>query len=205
MVVLAPSTEIALHLAFELARVNNSRHLFNPFLSFVYLHEKEFISDYEGASHLRRHSTGHLEKKLVTFLIQMSAFHCTHFNCHIASNIMVLLGYESYQLRRHRFRQKVENYLRQQRREGGSVPPSTRTGVTLKTQFSDPLKGPTLFSSDNDLYDGVRYAEMDSLTSKGGKQYRKSDSRFDSGCLVTSADKDADYVEEGVTIPQLAL
>lgn len=205
MVVIASSTEIALHLAFELARVNNSRHLFNPFLSFVYLHEKEFISDYEGASHLRRHSTGHLEKKLVTFLIQMSAFHCTHFNCHVASNIMVLLGYESYQLRRHRFRQKVENYLRQQRREGGSVPPSTRTGITLKTQLSDPLKGSSPNSSDSDAYDGVKYAEVDSLTPRKGIQYGKKSNRFDSGYLFATADKDTDYVDEGVAVPQLVL
>ena len=71
-------------------------------------------------------------------LIEMSSYQCTTANCQTASTVMVLLGYESYQLKPNRFRQKVENYLRQMRRDGGKVPPSTRSmaptrGMSVKT------------------------------------------------------------------------
>lgn len=125
-------TEIALHLAYNLASSNKVPELFKPFVLFVCHYANDFIADYESASHLRRHSTGHLEKSLVTMLIEMSSYHCSFHNCQTASNIMILLGYESYQLKRNRFRQKVENYLRQMRKEGGRVPPSTRSVMPIR-------------------------------------------------------------------------
>lgn len=135
---LSTRTEIALHLAYNLACANHMQELFTPFVSFVCQYEKGFEADYESASHLIRHSTGRLEKKLVTMLIEMSSYQCTTANCQTASTVMVLLGYESYQLKPNRFRQKVENYLRQMRRNGGQVPPSTRSmaptrGMSVKT------------------------------------------------------------------------
>ena len=122
--------EIVIHMATELALTNNTLQYLAPFIRFVEQHHNQFSNDYEHASHVKRHSTGQLEKTLVNLLIVLTSYHCTQYNCSVATQIMVFLGYQSYQLNCRRFRQKVENYLRQKRKEGGPVPPSSRSSIS---------------------------------------------------------------------------
>lgn len=136
MFAISPTAEIAINMAIELAKMNETVHVLPTFIQYVKDKYKDFPTDYENSSHLQRHSTGVLERRLVNYLIQLAAFKCSQFNCQIASQVMVLLGYESYQIRSHRFRQKVENYLRKQRRAGGGVPPSSRA-TSKKRQTLD--------------------------------------------------------------------
>ena len=124
----SPLAELAIHMAIELALMNDTIPIVSRFVNYVLEHYKDFSTDYNNSSHMQRHSTGSLERVLVNHLIQLASFHCSQHNCMIASQIMVFLGYESYQLRSNRFRQKVENYLRKERKSGGGVPPSTRSG-----------------------------------------------------------------------------
>ena len=128
-----PETEIAANMAIELGHVNQTMDLVLPSVQFVVERYPDFTADYNSASHLQRHSTGALERKLVDMLIRLVSFRCTQFNCQVSSQIMVLLGYDSYQIRSHRFRQKVENYLRKERKLGGGVPPSSRTQDNKQT------------------------------------------------------------------------
>ena len=121
-----PEAEIAANMAVELGYANHTTDLVPPFVQFVVERYPDFTADYNSSSHLQRHSTGVLERKLVDMLIRLVSFRCTQFNCQVSSQIMVLLGYDSYQIRSHRFRQKVENYLRKERKVGGVVPPSSR-------------------------------------------------------------------------------
>ena len=121
-----PEVEIAANMAIELGYANRTTDLVPPFVQFVVERHPDFTADYNSSSHLQRHSTGVLERKLVDMLIRLVSFRCTQFNCQVSSQIMVLLGYDSYQIRSHRFRQKVENYLRKERKLGGGVPPSCR-------------------------------------------------------------------------------
>lgn len=121
-----PEVEIATNMAIELGYANRTTDLVPPFVQFVVERHPDFTADYNSSSHLQRHSTGVLERKLVDMLIRLVSFRCTQFNCQVSSQIMVLLGYDSYQIRSHRFRQKVENYLRKERKLGGGVPPSCR-------------------------------------------------------------------------------
>ena len=125
---LSPQAELAINMAIELARMNETLPNVSQFANYVIDHYKDFPADYNNSSQMQRHSTGSLERVLVNNLIQLASFHCSQHNCMIASQIMVFLGYESYQLRSNRFRQKVENYLRKERKSGGVVPPSTRSG-----------------------------------------------------------------------------
>ena len=138
MFAVSPAAEIAINMAIELAKMNETIHVLPSFIQYVKDKYQDFPADYEYSSHLQRHSTGLLERKLVNYLIQLAAFKCSQFNCQIASQVMVLLGYESYQIRSHRFRQKVENYLRKQRKTGGGVPPSSRATSKKKQTMDEP-------------------------------------------------------------------
>lgn len=142
MFAVSPAAELAMNMAIELAKMNETVHVLPSFIQYVKDKYQDFPGDYENSSHLQRHSTGLLERKLANYLIQLAAFKCSQFNCQIASQVMVLLGYESYQIRSHRFRQKVENYLRKQRRTGGGVPPSSRAS-SKKKQTTDELSSAT--------------------------------------------------------------
>ena len=137
---LSPQAELAINMAIELARMNETLSIVTPFVDYVVDHYKDFSADYNNSSHMQRHSTGSLERELVNSLIQLASFHCSQHNCMIASQIMVFLGYESYQLRSNRFRQKVENYLRKERKSGGEVPPSTRSGKRKIESIGVPPK-----------------------------------------------------------------
>ena len=119
--------ELALHMTCELTRLNKTQDLFPDFWKFVIENYEKFPKEYNINSHTRRNTTGVLEKRIVTFLIKMCCYKCSLINCQIASQIMALLGYHSYRIMTNRFRQKVENYLRKERKEGGLVPPSTRS------------------------------------------------------------------------------
>lgn len=139
---ISPKVELAINICLELGRENETTAQIPEFVRFVVERFPEFAGDYESASHLQRHSTGILERKLVDMLIRMVSYRCSQFNCQLASQIMVLLGYESYQIRSHRFRQKVENHLRKQRKAGGEVPPSTRA-VIRRSAYNSPENSPT--------------------------------------------------------------
>lgn len=119
--------ELALHMTCELTRLNKTQDLFPDFWKFVIENYEKFPKEYSMNSHTCRNTTGVLEKRIVTFLIKMCCYKCSLINCQIASQIMALLGYHSYRIMTNRFRQKVENYLRKERKEGGLVPPSTRS------------------------------------------------------------------------------
>lgn len=119
--------ELALHMTCELTRLNKTQDLFPDFWKFAIQNYKEFPREYRMNSHTRRNITGVLEKRVITFLIKMCCYKCSLINCQIASQIMALLGYHSYRIMTNRFRQKVENYLRKERKEGGLVPPSNRS------------------------------------------------------------------------------
>lgn len=139
--------ELALNIGYELARLNGTSELFHDFWKFVTMYYKKFPGEYKMNSHSRRNTTGTFEKTLVTYLIKICCYKCSLTNCQMASQILVLLGYDSYRLMTHRFRQKVENYLRKERKEGGKVPPSTRAfpyfsySSSLFRRFGDEKTG----------------------------------------------------------------
>ena len=169
MTELSPQAELAVNMAIELARMNETLPNVTRFVSFVVDHYKDFSADYNNSSHMQRHSTGSLERTLVNHLIQLASFHCSQHNCMIASQIMVFLGYESYQIRSNRFRQKVENYLRKERKLGGGVPPSTRSG---KKKIDSSGLAPKQQSLESTNVDGVGPMEsIEDIQSSGKPLY----------------------------------
>ena len=134
--------ELALHMTCELTRLNKTQDLFPDFWKFTIQYYEEFPEEYRMNSHTRRNTTGVLEKHVVTYLIKMCCYKCSLMNCQISSQIMALLGYHSYRVMTNRFRQKVENYLRKERKEGGLVPPSTRSFPYYSIKTSESSENP---------------------------------------------------------------
>lgn len=136
--------ELALNMGYELARLNRTQEMYPEFWRFTLQHYENFPGEYSLNSHARRNTTGNLEKSLVTYLIKMCCYKCSLQNCQLASQILTFLGYDSYRIMTHRFRQKVENYLRKERKEGGLVPPSTRSFPYYSMQSSNNPVRPTV-------------------------------------------------------------
>lgn len=147
--------EIALNMCFELSRLNNTQDLFYDFWRFVIQWYEEFPYEYKMNSHSRKQHAGSHEKHLCLFLMKMCCYKCSMQNCQISSRIMTLLGYKSYHETPKRFRQKVENYLRRERKEGGSVPPSSRSLPLysfIPSNSINPSSGPVTRSATRLLY-----------------------------------------------------
>ena len=166
--------ELALNACYELARSNGTLELYPDFWRFVTAHYQEFPGEYASNNHTRRNTTGQYEKTLVTLLIKMCTYKCTINNCQLASLVMSLLGYDSYRQMSHRFRQKVENFLRKERKEGGKVPPSTRTFPFFSNYYYDEYiaeegevySRPTTRSQTN-LMNSLKRNKLENVNSRG--------------------------------------
>ena len=96
-----------------------------------------FSKDYSSTSHEKRYSTGKLEGELFLKLAGICNFKNRDDNAKEASDIFRLLGYESYKQKPRRFRQKIENYKKQQKSKRAK---STTVTSARKTTRKRELK-----------------------------------------------------------------
>lgn len=112
--------------------------------------------DYTKTSTIKRYSTGKLEKKIFLYLADICQWENGNDNARQAGDIMIMLGYKSYQVRPHRFRQKVEN---EKKKKGG------KSGYRGKAWRHRPRARPRADSSDDYCSDMDTVSETESNSS----------------------------------------
>ena len=99
----------------------------------------DFHNDYSSTCTTERFSTGRLEKYLVDQLFLLVNWSCTANNVALVTELMILLGYESYEKKKSRFRQKMENELKKRRcRNDKSIHASRMKNPPKKTNRKQP-------------------------------------------------------------------
>lgn len=119
--------ELACDICFKLSWLNNTQGLLYDFWRFAIQCYEGFLYEYKRNCYSRKQREGFNEKHLCLFLMKMCCVKCISQNDQISSAIMTLLGYKSYHETAKWFRQKTENCLRKERKEGGNDPPSSRS------------------------------------------------------------------------------
>ena len=76
----------------------------------------KFPSDYENTSRNQRCSSGKVENELFNHIAGLCKWKTNKEYMKIASQIMILCGYRSYEKNKNRFKQKIENILKKERK-----------------------------------------------------------------------------------------
>ena len=76
----------------------------------------KFLSDYENTSRNQRCSSGKVENELFNHIAGLCKWKTNKEYMKIASQIMILCGYRSYEKNKNRFKQKIENILKKERK-----------------------------------------------------------------------------------------
>ena len=76
----------------------------------------KFPSDYENTSRNQRCSSGKVENELFNHIAGLCKWKTNKEYMKIANQIMILCGYNSYKKNKNRFKQKIENILKKERK-----------------------------------------------------------------------------------------
>ena len=98
----------------SLASINNTKHEAEQAKMFVKENWDEFRRDFESTS--KRYSTGEIERDLFKLIANVCDWKTNKDYMRIASQIMILCGYYSYEKNKNRFKQKIQNYLKKERK-----------------------------------------------------------------------------------------
>ena len=102
-------------------------------------HLDDFHDDYSHTCTTKRNSTGRLERVLVDKLFLLVKWSCTANNKNLVNELMILLGYKSYEKKPDRFRQKMENELKKRRsRKDTTIHASRMKNPPKKTNKKQP-------------------------------------------------------------------
>ena len=118
---------------YELGEKNGTLDATRELASYIEKNGHLCKEDYESTSRDQRYSSGKIEKVIFKLLARVVNKQNKNGNAQKASRIMYLLGYKSYMERSHRFRQKMENLLKSERKK--------QRKDTEKKQKKDTEKG----------------------------------------------------------------
>ena len=100
----------------SLASINNTKHEAEQAKKFVKENWDEFRRDFESTSTKERYSTGRIERVLFRLIANVCDWKTNKDYMRIASQIMILCGYHSYEKKKNRFKQKIQNILKKSRK-----------------------------------------------------------------------------------------
>ena len=98
----------------SLASINNTKQEAEQAKKFVEENWDEFRRDFESTSRKKRFSTGEIERDLFKLIANVCDWKTNKDYMRIASQIMILCGYHSYE-KENRFKQKIQNNLKRKR------------------------------------------------------------------------------------------
>ena len=134
-----------------LGKRNSTKNFIQHLVNYIMRHQNEFEVDYESTSREDRFSTGKLEKEVFLMLANICRYSNANGNAAQASDVMIRLGYYSYQHNPKRFRQKIENL---KKIEKSRQSPGTSTKKTSGRKKNND------FISENE--DVLEYTETES-------------------------------------------
>ena len=101
------------------ASINNTKHEAEQAKKFVKENWDEFRRDFESTSTIR-YPTGRIERDLFKLIANVCDWKTNKDNMRIASQIMILCGYHSYE-KENRFNQKIQNILKKEKNKSPKI------------------------------------------------------------------------------------
>ena len=102
----------------------------------------KFPSDYENTSRNQRCSSGKVENELFKHIADLCNWKTNKEYMKIASQIMILCGYRSYEKNKNRFKQKIQNYLKKEKKSPkmeGKKRKRTNKKKKIESDISDSI------------------------------------------------------------------
>ena len=98
----------------SLASINNTKQEAEQAKMFVKENWEKFLRDFKSTS--KRYPTGRIERVLFKLIAKVCNWKTYKDYMRTASQIMILCGYYSYEKNKNRFKQKIQNYLKKERK-----------------------------------------------------------------------------------------
>ena len=137
----------------ELGEKNGTLDAARELTSYLEKNGDQCKEDYAKTSRDQRYSSGKIEKVIFKLLAKVVNKQNKNGNALKASRIMSLLGYNSYTERSHRFRQKMENLLKSERKKQKKDTEKKQRKDTEKGSRRHAKSKPSVPSStDSELY-----------------------------------------------------
>lgn len=148
------------HLVYDLGEKNGTMGAAKVLVQFLEKNGDLCKEDYEKTSRELRFSSGKIEKAIFKLLAMVVNKQNKNGNAQKASHIMFLLGYKSYMEKSHRFRQKMENLLKNERKKQKDAEKKQKKDTDKKTGEKGgrrrKQKPSIQLSTDSDSYSEVR-------------------------------------------------
>ena len=123
----------------SLASINNTKQEAEQAKKFVEENWDEFRRDFESTSTRERFSTGHLEKGLFKHVADVCDWKTNSDYMRIASRIMILCGYHSYEKKKNRFKQKIQNILKKEKSKSPKMESKKRKRTNKKKKIESDI------------------------------------------------------------------
>ena len=133
-----------------LASINNKEDKAEQAKKIVEDKWDQFHSDFENTSRKKRYSTGKVEKGLFNHVANVCDWKTNSDYMKKASRIMILCGYHSYEKKKNRFRQKIQNILKKDKSKSPKMESKKRKRISKKNEIEYDVSD-SIFQVNNDL------------------------------------------------------
>ena len=123
----------------SLASINNTKQEAEQAKKFVEENWDEFRRDFESTSTKERCSTGEIERDLFKLIANVCDWKTNKDYMRIASQIMILCGYHSYEKKKNRFKQKIQNILKKEKSKSPKMEGKKRKRTNKKKKIESDI------------------------------------------------------------------
>ena len=122
-----------------LASINNKEDKAEQAKKIVEDKWDQFHSDFENTSCKKRYSTGKVEKGLFNHVANVCDWKTNSDYMKKASRIMILCGYHSYEKKKNRFKQKIQNILKKEKSKSPKMEGKKRKRTNKKKKIESDI------------------------------------------------------------------